>query len=195
MFTIIGEADYTQDIRKSVFRARAVAIASEDDAKDQLARLSEPGANHNCWAFRLGQIYRFSDDGEPSGTAGKPILQAIDGQEMDRLLVVVTRWFGGTLLGSGGLIRAYGGTAAACLREASRQELIETIDLGIRTSFSDLALVRARIEAAENATIRDEQFLADGAEFTARLPVKDAERLAQMLTDQTSGRIRIAWPD
>ena len=99
-------------------------------------------ANHNCWAFRIGQTYRFNDDGEPSGTAGKPILQAIDGQSLDHIAVVVTRWFGGTLLGSGGLIRAYGGTAAMCLRAAEKTEVIETVTGSAVCDFSDLASSR-----------------------------------------------------
>src|SRR3546814_18000784 len=79
---------------------------------------SVPDATHNCWAWRIGDDYRSNDDGEPAGTAGRPILAAIDGQGMDRVVVVVTRWFGGIKLGAGGLVRAYGGTAAECLRRA-----------------------------------------------------------------------------
>ncbi|WP_037404901.1 YigZ family protein, partial [Shinella sp. DD12] len=116
MYTLDQTALFEEEIRKSRFRAIACPVENEAEAKARLAEVSDAAANHNCWAFRIGQTYRFSDDGEPSGTAGKPILQAIDGQALDRTLVVVTRWFGGILLGSGGLIRAYGGTAAACPR-------------------------------------------------------------------------------
>src|SRR3546814_1073968 len=91
---------------------------------DFVAEHAVAGANHNCWACRIGQTYRFSDDGEPGGTAGKPILQAIDGHDLDGIAVVVTRWFGGILLGSGGLVRAYGGTAALCLQGAAKVRIV-----------------------------------------------------------------------
>src|SRR5690606_38702273 len=122
-FILAGAASFRQEIKKSRFLAQAAPIADEGEAREFLAQHSDPSANHNCWAWRIGQSYRFSDDGEPSGTAGKPILQAIDGQGLDRTVVVVTRWFGGVLLGCGGLIRAYGGTAASCLLEAPKLPL------------------------------------------------------------------------
>ena len=114
-FTLSGLATSRQEIKKSRFIAAAGPVADEAAAKAFIAAHSDPTANHNCWAWRCGQNYRFNDDGEPSGTAGKPILAALDGQALDGVAVVVTRWFGGVLLGSGGLIRAYGGTAALCL--------------------------------------------------------------------------------
>jgi uncharacterized YigZ family protein len=120
MFTLDQTTSLEQVIKKSRFIAVAGPLANEQEAKRFIAAHSDPNANHNCWAWRSGQTYRFSDDGEPSGTAGKPILQAIDRLELDHVAVVVTRWFGGVLLGSGGLARAYGGTAAACLRAAPR---------------------------------------------------------------------------
>lgn len=125
MFTLQRIETSAQEIKKSRFLAIAGPIEDELSAKTFIAARSDPAANHNCWAWRAGQSYRFSDDGEPSGTAGKPILAAIDGQSLDRVAVVVTRWFGGVLLGSGGLVRAYGGTAALCLRAAEKIELIE----------------------------------------------------------------------
>ena len=79
-------------------------------------RARYPDATHHCWAYRIGPAYRFGDDGEPGGTAGAPILRAIEGQGVDRVMVVVVRFYGGVKLGTGGLARAYGGTAAECLR-------------------------------------------------------------------------------
>ncbi|MBL0408070.1 YigZ family protein [Microvirga aerilata] len=120
MFTLDQTTSLEQVIKKSRFIAVAGPLANEQAARGFVTAHSDLNANHNCWAWRAGQTYRFSDDGEPSGTAGKPILQAIDRLELDHVAVVVTRWFGGVLLGSGGLARAYGGTAAACLRAAPR---------------------------------------------------------------------------
>ena len=85
MFTLDRPVTFSQDIKKSRFIAFAAPVTGEEDAKNFLAAHSDPDANHNCWAWRSGQTYRFSDDGEPSGTAGKPILQAIDGQALDNV--------------------------------------------------------------------------------------------------------------
>jgi len=81
-------------------------VAVAQAAQAALAGLIDADATHNCWAWRYGTHSRSSDDGEPAGTAGRPILAAIDGQGLDRLLVVVTRWYGGIKLGAGGLVRA-----------------------------------------------------------------------------------------
>ena len=142
-FTLFGSFSFRQDIKKSCFVATAAPVADEAAARDFIAAQSDRAANHNCWAWRCGPSYRFNDDGEPSGTAGKPILAAIDGQALDGVAVVVTRWFGGVLLGSGGLIRAYGGTAALCLRRAEKTALIETASAMITCGFGDLARVQA----------------------------------------------------
>jgi putative IMPACT (imprinted ancient) family translation regulator len=111
MFHLEEQCSFEQIIKKSTFRAVAIPIDTEETARLALQTIATgTGANHNCWAWRIGQAYRFSDDGEPNGTAGKPILAAIDGQSIDCVILVVSRWFGGVLLGTGGLMRAYGGT-------------------------------------------------------------------------------------
>ncbi|KFA18047.1 hypothetical protein KWU_0120105, partial [Xanthomonas vasicola pv. musacearum NCPPB 4394] len=110
--TLAADAHHSLDIKHSRFLAHAAALDTPAHALEIVQRVSVPDATHNCWAYRFGQDYRSSDDGEPSGTAGRPILAAIDGQGFDRIVVVVTRWYGGIKLGAGGLVRAYGGTAA-----------------------------------------------------------------------------------
>ena len=122
--TLSGPVSLLQEIRKSRFLANAAPVDEPEQALAFLADIGDPLATHNCWAYRIGQQYRFSDDGEPGGTAGRPILQAIEGQGFDRVIVVVTRWYGGIKLGVGGLARAYGGCAAECLRLAARVPLI-----------------------------------------------------------------------
>lgn len=192
MFTLQTTGTFEQDIKKSRFIAFAGPIVSEQAAKDFIADHSDPAANHNCFAWRLGQVYRFSDDGEPSGTGGKPILQAIDGQALDGVAVVVTRWFGGILLGSGGLIRAYGGTAAACLRAMAKTELVARVEARVTCVFSDLALVKSRLAALSDVRIEAETFLATGAEFVVALPEAEAAAIIRMITDMTAGRAIIA---
>jgi uncharacterized YigZ family protein len=194
MFTLNTPETFSQDIKKSRFLAFAAPVADEEAAKLFIAERSDPAANHNCWAWRVGQTYRFSDDGEPSGTAGKPILQAIDGQSLDAVAVLVIRWFGGILLGSGGLMRAYGGTAAVCLRAAEKTAVIPYVTTTIDCGFSDLAIVKARLMTFPDLRIDEETFTATGAQMRLSLPVPDAERIAQMVTDVTSGRVAVLLP-
>ncbi|WP_439614711.1 IMPACT family protein [Shinella sp.] len=191
MYALDQTETFEQEIRKSRFRAIACPVESEAEAKTRLAEVSDTAATHNCWAWRIGQAYRFSDDGEPSGTAGKPILQAIDGQALDRTLVVVTRWFGGILLGSGGLIRAYGGTAALCLRAAAKTEYVERVALSVSLGFSDLALVKARLAAQPGLVMDDEAYHDTGARVSFRVPADKAEETGRLIVDLTSGRAEI----
>jgi uncharacterized YigZ family protein len=191
MFTLERPTSLEQSIKKSRFVATAGPVANEHGAKDFIAMHSDPGANHNCWAWRVGQSYRSSDDGEPSGTAGKPILQALDRLALDNVAVVVTRWFGGILLGSGGLIRAYGGVAAACLRAGALVEIVSVRDATIAVTFSDLALVKARLAGMEGVRIRQESFTETGAVLMMDLPEANATQIARMIVDITSGRASV----
>lgn len=195
MYTLEHTETFSQDIKKSRFIAHAAPVASEDEAKAFIAAVSDPSANHNCWAWRVGQAYRFSDDGEPSGTAGKPVLQAIDGQVLDCVAVVVTRWFGGILLGSGGLMRAYGGTAAACLKAAVKIEIIQRIEGEIVAGFSDLAVLKARLAALPDLIVLSEEFTASGAVLTVALPEATAAQANRLVTDITSGRAFVRFGD
>lgn len=192
MYRILAPSTQSQEIKRSRFLAVAAPIADEEAARAFLAAHAVPEASHNCWAWRLGQNYRFSDDGEPSGTAGKPILQAIDGQELDSVIVLVTRWFGGTLLGSGGLMRAYGGTAALCLQAAKKRRHVATRQVSVALAFADLALVKARLSAIGDVTVARETFIADGAVLDVVLPEAEAEAILAMVSDLTRGRAAIA---
>ncbi|MCA1491090.1 IMPACT family protein [Sinorhizobium alkalisoli] len=187
MFTLRRIETSTQEIKKSRFLAIAGPIEDESSARAFLAAHSAPAANHNCWAWRLGQSYRFSDDGEPSGTAGKPILAAIDGQKLDRVAVLVTRWFGGILLGSGGLMRAYGGTAALCLKTAERIELVDRQGATVACDFSDLALIKARL-ASRGVTVTTESFTDTGAVLTIEMRKDLVDDVLALVTDLSRGK-------
>ncbi|CAN7587612.1 IMPACT family protein [Rhizobium sp. LjRoot254] len=193
MFQLAQPATAEQVIKKSRFLATAIPIASEDEAKAALAAHAHADATHNCWAWRIGAGYRFSDDGEPSGTAGKPILAAIDGQSIDKVLVIVTRWFGGILLGSGGLVRAYGGTAAICLRSAELVEMKPSVDGRFHLEFSDLALVKAKLAAFKDLQILEERFGATGADIVVRIVETDVEAVSRLVADLTSGRSEVSF--
>ncbi|OCI98490.1 hypothetical protein A6U86_33630 [Rhizobium sp. AC27/96] len=191
MFAIVSITTANQEIKRSRFVATAAPVMNMEAAKEFIAQYSVADANHNCWAWRIGQNYRFSDDGEPSGTAGKPILQAIDGLELDMVAVVVTRWFGGTLLGSGGLIRAYGGTASICLQAAETREIVPTVAMRIGVPFSDLALLKARLFAQSGVQISDERFTGSGAILGVTVATSVAEQVIGNIRDLTSGRATI----
>lgn len=189
MDTLAVPAQHLLDVKHSRFLAHAVPVASADAAQQALPALCDPDATHNCWAWRLGDQYRSSDDGEPAGTAGRPILAAIDGQGYDRVLVVVTRWFGGIKLGAGGLVRAYGGAAAECLRRAERQPLIRTADLAVRCDFGDLGHLHALVATLQAEKLA-EDFDADGVRLRLRLPEDRVADLKTRLRDATRDRVR-----
>jgi uncharacterized YigZ family protein len=189
-FTLIAETSLQQDVRKSRFLARAAPVETVDAALAFFARVRESDATHNCWAYRIGASYRFNDDGEPGGTAGRPILQAIDGQAIDRVAVAVARWFGGIKLGAGGLVRAYGGAAAECLRLAPKSPLVKRVVVVVRCDFAAAGALRARL-ADYDATKREERSDAEGVELEIDLPAARADALTAMVRDLTRGRGRV----
>ena len=185
--TLVQRCRHQQEIRKSRFLAIAAPVSSAEQALAFVREVADPAATHNCWAWRIGDGYRFNDDGEPGGTAGRPILQAIDGQQMDGVAVVVTRWYGGIKLGAGGLVRAYGGTAAECLRQAERIALVAMTRLEVRCEFAELALLKARLKELQGE-IEQEHFAADGVELQLRLPRDRVDEAVQLVSDISRGR-------
>ncbi len=188
--TLSAPCEFQETIRKSRFLAKAAPVASPDEAQAFIQAVSDPGATHNCWAWKIGNQYRFSDDGEPGGTAGRPMLTAIEGQGCDQVVVVVIRWFGGIQLGTGGLARAYGGSAAKCLQAGERVELVARTRCSLHCRFAELALIKARLHEYE-ALIEGETFDAEGAELQLALPAEHQPRLQLMLADISRGRIAL----
>ena len=178
---------HSEEIRKSRFLAQAAPVATAAQALDFLREASDPAATHNCWAYRIGPEYRFNDDGEPGGTAGRPILQAIEGQDIDNVVVVVTRWFGGIKLGAGGLVRAYGGTAAECLRLAPRAPIVAMARLGLHCDFAELALLKARLKELQ-AEVEQETFGIDGVDLQLCLPDSRVAEAQARINDISRGR-------
>ena len=191
--TLAAPATHALEVRHSRFLAHAAPVDAPAAAMAFIARASEPEATHNCWAWRIGQEYRSSDDGEPAGTGGRPILAAIDGQGCDRVAVVVTRWYGGIKLGAGGLVRAYGGTAAECLRLAERRPLVAMAALELACAFEDLGAVHVAL-TAHAAEKTGERFEANGAHLALSLPAARVEALQARLRDATRDRVRFTTP-
>jgi uncharacterized YigZ family protein len=189
MRTISKQHKYIEEIKKSRFIATAVPVDSTDQAMEQIESIRDPGATHNCWAYQIGQEYRFSDDGEPGGTAGRPILGAIQAKEIDRVLVVVTRFFGGIKLGAGGLARAYGGTAAKCLSDAPKKEIEHRAIVKIELSFSDTGVVYSLIDQTD-ATKTAEAFTESGVVLTVEINEKNLADFTASLKNITKGRAK-----
>lgn len=192
--TLAVPATRAVEIRHSRFLAYATALASPADMPGLLAQVGDHNATHNCWAYRIGGQYRSSDDGEPAGTAGRPILAAIDSQGFDQVAVVVTRWYGGTKLGAGGLVRAYGGTAAGCLRAAVRQPLVALGELDLFAAFEDIGAVHLAM-AAQSASRLQEAFTSHGVRLRVTLPADQLDAFKARLRDVTRDRIRFTAAD
>ena len=192
--TLSAVATSSLEIKHSRFITHAAPVESPEQALAYIAQVSDTDATHNCWAYRIGAEYRSSDDGEPSGTAGRPILAAIEGQGYDQVVAVVTRWYGGIKLGAGGLVRAYGGAAAECLRVAERRPLVRMGEVRLSCSFDDLGSVHAALHAHAAHKLA-EHFHETGADLHLCLPATRVEALKTQLRDATRNRVRFAEPD
>ncbi len=190
MYVLTAEHELTEEIKKSRFICRVAPVESVEAAMAFLARVSDPRATHNCWAYRVGDQARSSDDGEPGGTAGRPMLGAVEKQEVDQVIAVVTRYFGGIKLGAGGLARAYGGVTARCLQQAPREELLPMVTRLARVPFPRLGAVRAAIERLGGA-VTAEDFDAGGARYTVQVEAALEQELDQALADATAGAVRL----
>ncbi|MGG2399062.1 IMPACT family protein [Pseudomonas sp. SH1-B] len=185
--TLLGPCDYREEIRKSRFLALAAPVSSAAEAQAFIDQHSDLTASHNCWAWKVGNQYRFNDDGEPGGTAGRPILAAIEGQDCDQVVVLVIRWYGGIQLGTGGLARAYGGSAAKCLQLGERQELVTRLNLSCHLQFAELPLFKARLNEFDTL-LAGEEYDASGARLQLAVPAERQEALARLLADISRGR-------
>ena len=185
--TLATAATHVLEVKHSRFIVQAAPAASPEAALAFLAQVADPEATHNCWAYRIGAEYRSSDDGEPSGTAGRPILAAIEGQGYDQVVAVVTRWYGGIKLGAGGLVRAYGGAAAECLRRAQRRPLIAMRRLQVACPFDDIGTMHAALTMADARKL-DETFDESSVRLLVSLPADRVDDLKILLRDATRNR-------
>ncbi|KAL1823490.1 hypothetical protein ACET3Z_010268 [Daucus carota] len=144
--TLKQEHRYQMEIKKSKFIAIAAPLFDDSSALSFLSQVRQTRATHNCWAYKVGDQYRSNDDGEPSGTAGKPIYSAIESSGLDRVMVVVIRYFGGIKLGTGGLVRAYGGVASECLRSAPTCLVKSKIPMGLEVTYDLLGVLYHQLQ-------------------------------------------------
>jgi uncharacterized YigZ family protein len=187
-FTLLDTCEFREEIRKSRFITLAAPISSAAEAMSFIEQHSDLAATHNCWAWKLGPQYRSSDDGEPGGTAGRPILAAIEAQDCDQVVVLVIRWYGGIQLGTGGLARAYGGGANKCLQQAEKRLLVSRSEIRCSCTFSELALLKLRVAEADGLVL-EEDFTANGVDLLLAVSEEQIEPLQRQLADLSRGRI------
>ncbi len=189
-YTLTNPVELTEEIKKSRFIVNAAPVTTADQASQFIEQVSDINATHNCWAWKIGQHYRFNDDGEPTSTAGRPILSAIEGQDCDQVVVVVTRYFGGIKLGTGGLIRAYGGSASHCLQQAQLIELITRIPLQFHCYYNEWPIIENRLKELD-AIIEHQDFDAEGVEVSLAITQDKITILQKNISDITRGRVLI----
>ena len=176
-------------VKGSRFIATAAPIDSEEEAQQFIASIKAemPDATHHCWSWLLNGLdqSRSSDDGEPGGSAGRPILAQIHGHQLTNIVVVVTRYFGGTKLGVGGLIRAYGGAAGMALDRAQIVEVRETTELTIQFDYADTKGVERNLTGL---AVADTDY-GELVTMTIHVPLEDLPEVKRLLANATSGRI------
>jgi uncharacterized YigZ family protein len=185
-----------ETIKRSRFIASVAHASTEEDAKAFISIIKNefPDATHHCWAYVAGppgDIARIgmSDDGEPHGTAGKPILTVLLHSEIGEIVAVVTRYFGGTKLGKGGLVRAYSGSVKNALAGLSIKEKRDIITLTAILDYSRIAAVKQMIDSF-NSEIIEEKYEAD-VSFKIELPKNNKDSFIRAITDLTGGKILI----
>ena len=177
-------------IKGSRFIASAKSVSSKEEAISYLNDIKSEfhDARHNCFAYRIGKEgmeFRASDDGEPSGSAGKPILFTIKKYGLTDIIVVVTRYFGGTKLGVGGLARAYSDSSEETLKISKRKPIYIVNPVKIFCTYEDINAVKRLVD---EYSINFQDYYADSIEINANIPASQAKRFSAELTSKTSGR-------
>lgn len=177
--------------KKSRFIAEVFPVTSEEEAMQYLEETRKRywDARHHCWAYVLGRnpsAERMSDDGEPAGTAGKPILEVIRGRQITDVLVIVTRYFGGTLLGTGGLVRAYTASAAEGLKHSEIITRFHGFKLRIASDYTSLGKIQYLLAQRDICIL--EFVYTDKVELVVLVPDEEEGALYKEIMDGTNGQ-------
>ncbi len=181
-------------VKDSKFYGSIFSVKNRSEAEKRINEIKEKysDASHNVSAFRVESsnhnqeaIEYFDDDGEPSGSSGPPVLEAIKGEDLVNAVIIVTRYFGGTKLGIGGLIRAYGDTARIAIKEAGIESLNEFYEIKVNTSFDKIGIVLGQLESLE-ADIKNTEYNNQGAAVFAIIPAGIKEKLNDILKKKTA---------
>ena len=193
-FVPTGDSETEFVEKRSRFIGHVWPVESEEEARAYIEQMKKKyhDARHNCWCYRLkeGGVERYSDDGEPQGTAGQPMLNVFQRENVTNVVCVVTRYFGGILLGAGGLTRAYSKGARDALCAAGYAVMGRWAVVDIPCSYA--LFERVRLEAAaQGGTVDDTQYGAD-IHLTVSLPEERVETLQERLTELSAGGVRLA---
>ena len=183
-----GEDEFVE--KKSRFIGRVWLVESEEEALDKIQQMKKQhyDATHNCWAYVIKDgPMRFSDDGEPGGTAGNPMMQVLQRENLYNVVCVVTRYFGGILLGAGGLVRAYTKGAKIAIDAAGKSMKRVWTVLYVPCPYTFYERVKLEV-AAFDGVIRDTQFGAE-VELEILVAEPDTQRFLERLTDMTAGTL------
>lgn len=190
------EARFEQEIKKSRFIGIGTRVSSPEDVSGTLAALKKefPDASHHCWAYILGDPQssshmRMNDDGEPSGTAGKPILNVLQHKRVGDILVVVVRYFGGTKLGAGGLVRAYSSTASSLMDRLEVIPNIQERDAHLSLDYAEEQPIRRLLDELE-VSVTSSTY-GERVELSIRFPEDRARTLADALAERTGARVKL----
>jgi uncharacterized YigZ family protein len=191
MDIVTGTASAELDIRNSRFLAETFIVSAQEEARAILKAQKEKyaEASHVVHAFVIGPtggILGCSDDGEPSGTAGRPVLEVLKGSGITNVLLTVTRWFGGTLLGTGGLVKAYTEAAKSVLEAAPRAELVAMRDFFLTADWDIYERIKREIQGRQIEMISEDFGVA--VDLHGRLRESELEDFSRRITDLTSGR-------
>ena len=195
--TVAGRGDATFVEKRSRFIGIALPIASEEQATEQIAAIRRQyfDARHTVFAYRLhdGMVRRYADDGEPQGTAGIPILDVMQKAGVEDCLVTVTRYFGGILLGTGGLVRAYSHTAALAIEAAGRAVMTPCRTATVVCPYPAYQAVVNLMEASGGALL-DRQF-GDTVTLVCRMPDAVTAAFERELGERFAGRLTVSWSE
>lgn len=178
--------------KKSRFIATIRPVSSEEEAAAFIEEMKKKyyDARHNCSAFVIGskgELTRSSDDGEPSGTAGRPMLEVLTGSGIRNIAVVVTRYFGGVLLGTGGLVRAYSGAVKMALEQCETITRRYGVQMLIKTDYNGVGKIQYLL-GSKDVVIQDSVYAAD-VQMTVLVPIEEYDRLCKELVEATNGRV------
>ena len=178
--------------KKSRFIATIRPVSSEEEAVAFIEEMKKKyyDARHNCSAFVIGskgELTRSSDDGEPSGTAGRPMLEVLTGSGIRNIAAVVTRYFGGVLLGTGGLVRAYSGAVKMALEQCETITRRYGVQMLIKTDYNGVGKIQYLL-GSKDVVIQDFVYAAD-VQMTVLVPIEEYDRLCKELVEATNGRV------
>lgn len=180
--------------KKSRFIGQVFPVSTEEETLKLIEQTRKKywDARHNCYAYILGEygeITRCTDDGEPAGTAGRPILEVLQGEGIHDVLLIVTRYFGGTLLGTGGLVRAYSQAAKAGLSASQVLEKVRGHQLTIHTDYNGIGKLQY-ITAQSGIPVMDTQY-GESVTMVLAVPIEDSDKLVKQITEATAGQAQI----